>query len=254
MITVTGLTAERMKAIEAASVISGRISGDNLILTTYGGSEVDAGNVRGALGPTGPTGISLWLTTQPITTNITDNIVPEAVPGKNLQLGDLVMSTNASTLGYFGRVVTLNAKTNASIAYVSNLRGPTGGSQEEFDNMFEVGMSDWTSANTMSESEAVTGTVTTPKLFSAAAFRGAVRRLVTGSASVAVSSIGQSLAKASNAEAARQVIGVMDSTTTQQSLDKKPNSDEVKDIKPITLAAYNSLTTKSPTTLYLITG
>lgn len=46
MATVTGYTAARMALIEAASVISGVINGaGHLILTTYGGTEIDAGAV-----------------------------------------------------------------------------------------------------------------------------------------------------------------------------------------------------------------
>jgi microcystin-dependent protein len=41
---VTGLTKERMLVIEAASVVSGEINGSgHLILTTHGGTEIDAG-------------------------------------------------------------------------------------------------------------------------------------------------------------------------------------------------------------------
>jgi hypothetical protein len=50
---VTGLTAARMMAIEAASVVSGIVSGDNLILTKHDGSTINAGNVRGATGAPG---------------------------------------------------------------------------------------------------------------------------------------------------------------------------------------------------------
>jgi hypothetical protein len=56
MATVTGLTAARMLAIEAASVVSGAIVGNDLILTKFDSSTVNAGNVRGATGPTGPDG------------------------------------------------------------------------------------------------------------------------------------------------------------------------------------------------------
>lgn len=54
---ITGLTAARMLAIEAASVVSGAISGDNLILTKHDGSTVNAGNVRGPQGTQGIQGI-----------------------------------------------------------------------------------------------------------------------------------------------------------------------------------------------------
>lgn len=56
MATVTGLTAERMLAIEAASVVDGDVIGNNLILTKHDGTQIDAGNVRGPQGPQGPVG------------------------------------------------------------------------------------------------------------------------------------------------------------------------------------------------------
>lgn len=54
--TITGLTAQRMINIEQASVVSGRVEGDNLILTTKGGQPITAGNVRGPQGDPGPYG------------------------------------------------------------------------------------------------------------------------------------------------------------------------------------------------------
>lgn len=48
MATVTGLTAERMEAIEAASIVDGEVNGSgHLILTTHGGATIDAGSVIG---------------------------------------------------------------------------------------------------------------------------------------------------------------------------------------------------------------
>lgn len=54
--TITGLTAQRMIQIEQASVVSGRVEGDDLILTTKGGQPITAGNVRGPKGDPGPYG------------------------------------------------------------------------------------------------------------------------------------------------------------------------------------------------------
>lgn len=53
MATVTGLTATRMLAIEAASVVSGAVDGTthHLILTKHDASTIDAGNVQGPVGP-----------------------------------------------------------------------------------------------------------------------------------------------------------------------------------------------------------
>lgn len=59
MATVTGLTAARMLAIEAESVVDGDIIGDNLILTKHDGSQVNAGSVRGPQGIPGPAGTDL---------------------------------------------------------------------------------------------------------------------------------------------------------------------------------------------------
>ena len=50
MATVTGLTAARMLAIEAASIVDGAVDGSgDLILTTQGGTPINAGNVIGTV-------------------------------------------------------------------------------------------------------------------------------------------------------------------------------------------------------------
>jgi len=56
MTAVTGLTAARMAEIEAASVVSGEIVGDDLILTKFDASTVNAGDVRGPQGLQGDPG------------------------------------------------------------------------------------------------------------------------------------------------------------------------------------------------------
>lgn len=67
MTTVTGMTADRMLSIEAASVVDGDVVGDNLILTKHDGSQINAGSVRGPAGPEGPVGQDLAvLTAAPI--------------------------------------------------------------------------------------------------------------------------------------------------------------------------------------------
>lgn len=59
MATVTGLTAERMLEIEGATVVSGEIIGDHLILTKFDGSTVDTGALPpGPTGPQGPAGVA----------------------------------------------------------------------------------------------------------------------------------------------------------------------------------------------------
>ena len=63
MTTVTSLTADRMLAIEAASVVDGDVVGDNLILTKHDGSQINAGSVRGPAGSPGPVGQDLPILT-----------------------------------------------------------------------------------------------------------------------------------------------------------------------------------------------
>lgn len=59
MATITGLTAERMLEIEAASVVDGEVLADHLILTKHDGTTIDAGSVVGPQGPVGPAGSAL---------------------------------------------------------------------------------------------------------------------------------------------------------------------------------------------------
>lgn len=55
MATVTGLTAARMLQIENASVVGGSVAGEDLILTTRGGTPINAGKVKGSPGAPGGT-------------------------------------------------------------------------------------------------------------------------------------------------------------------------------------------------------
>lgn len=57
MAEVTGLTADRMLAIEAASIVGGVVDGSgHLILTRHDGSTIDAGYVVGPPGTGGSSG------------------------------------------------------------------------------------------------------------------------------------------------------------------------------------------------------
>lgn len=52
MAIVTGLTAERMLAIEGASIVNGSVDANgNLILSKKNGTQINAGNVKGPAGP-----------------------------------------------------------------------------------------------------------------------------------------------------------------------------------------------------------
>lgn len=56
MATINGLTAETMQEIRDAVIVGATVDGDNLILLTYGGGEINAGSVRGPQGDEGPIG------------------------------------------------------------------------------------------------------------------------------------------------------------------------------------------------------
>lgn len=56
MATVTGFTAERAQEIEDQAIVDGTVIGDDLILTRNNADTINAGNVRGAVGPAGPPG------------------------------------------------------------------------------------------------------------------------------------------------------------------------------------------------------
>ncbi len=56
MATITGYTSQRMKEMEDSIVIEGDVVENNLILTRYDGTQINAGNVRGTQGIQGPPG------------------------------------------------------------------------------------------------------------------------------------------------------------------------------------------------------
>ena len=51
MATVTGLTKDAMEAIRDGVIVDAEVVGNNLILTKFDASTIDAGNVRGPAGP-----------------------------------------------------------------------------------------------------------------------------------------------------------------------------------------------------------
>lgn len=59
LLTVTGLTAAKMQEIAGETIIDAAVVGDNLILTTRAGADINAGNVRGIQGLVGPPVVSL---------------------------------------------------------------------------------------------------------------------------------------------------------------------------------------------------
>lgn len=97
MTTVTGLTADRMLAIEAASVVDGDVVGDNLILTKHDGSTINAGSVRGPQGDQGVPGSDLAVLAS---RNILDvGIVNQIRAGRQLSATDFTNMGLAAPIG-----------------------------------------------------------------------------------------------------------------------------------------------------------
>lgn len=70
MTSVTGFTADHMQEIEDTTIVSGHIAGNNLILVTRAGTEINAGDVRGIQGIQGLPGATsiavVTSTTRPV--------------------------------------------------------------------------------------------------------------------------------------------------------------------------------------------
>lgn len=109
MATITGLDAARMKLIEAASIVTGVIRGDNLVLTTKGGTEVVAGNVRGPKGDKGDTGAK--------GTDADLSVARDIVRGSVIDLGDLTGAVNLATAnsGAITAITAINANLKARL-------------------------------------------------------------------------------------------------------------------------------------------
>lgn len=97
MTTVTGLTAERMLEIEAASVIDGDVIDEHLILTKHDGSTIDAGVVTGSPGPPGPLGTDLDVLVQQAILDI--GIPGQIRAGRQLTLADFTNLGLAAPVG-----------------------------------------------------------------------------------------------------------------------------------------------------------
>ena len=99
MATITGMTAARMLAIEAASVVDGDIVGDDLILTKHDGSQINAGDVRGPAGPTGPTGTDTTILTSTPVLDV--GMVGQIRAGRLLTPGDFTNIGLAAPIGLY---------------------------------------------------------------------------------------------------------------------------------------------------------
>lgn len=92
--TATGFTADRMLAIEAASVVDGDVVGDNLVLTRHDGSTIPAGNVRGPAGTNGINGDTVWASEK----LLNKNAYFEILNGANFATWYTFWQTNGGTV------------------------------------------------------------------------------------------------------------------------------------------------------------
>lgn len=96
MATITGLTAARMLAIEAETVVSGEIVGTNLILTQHDGTDIDAGDVSAAVPQSSVTvqgKVELATTTEAVTGTDTGRAVTPA--GVTAVFASKILASNA---------------------------------------------------------------------------------------------------------------------------------------------------------------
>lgn len=96
--TVTGLTAERMLEIEAASIIDGDVVGNDLILTRHDGTTIDAGSVKGPKGDPGSAGISVAQSGLPV---LDVGIVGQIRAGRQLSVVDFTSMGLGTPIGLF---------------------------------------------------------------------------------------------------------------------------------------------------------
>jgi hypothetical protein len=104
MVTVTGFTAARMLDIENSTVVDGDVVGDNLILKTRDDTEINAGSVRGVMGPAGSGHEICTSTTRPTylpgdegkTIYETDTNIVRIWTGTRFEIQGPIMCTSAS--------------------------------------------------------------------------------------------------------------------------------------------------------------
>lgn len=89
-------------------------------------NQAGGGN-GGEPGPQGPEGLSVWTTATQLNDSAnTTGVNPVAVAGRTVQVGDLVLSSHASSLGFYGRVTAVASQASVTVAYVASIRGATG--------------------------------------------------------------------------------------------------------------------------------
>lgn len=135
MATVNGMTAEAMQAIRDGAIVGAEIIGDNLILTLFDDSTIDAGVAKGTfLSPITGTHAAL-ASSNP--TPLLGQVVLATDPPKSFRIGD----------GVTPYVGLPEFHTNGSCQYVQTATGLTG---------VGTGGSDWTGLTLTFQSDGIT--------------------------------------------------------------------------------------------------
>lgn len=123
--SVTGLSAARMLAIEAGTIVDSEIIGDHLILTLYDGSTVDTGIVKGAAGANGLTPILAGSSISSLVIGLGEKIFA-IDPAMNVPfpVGSIVRAIGAVPTNYMTGNVT--AANNASVTINVTEKGGAG--------------------------------------------------------------------------------------------------------------------------------
>lgn len=80
----------------------------------------------GSPGAAGDPGLAIWSTAALLSTTTNTGIAPVAVAGRTPQVGDLIVSTHASSPGYLARITAVASASSVSTQYVTSIRGATG--------------------------------------------------------------------------------------------------------------------------------
>jgi microcystin-dependent protein len=138
MATVTGYTAARMLEIENETIVNASLDGDNLILVTREGTEIDVGSVRGSIGPTGSTGAA----GAGIAVGMLGNFPKSTLPSGWLNCDGSTKSiaTYPDLAAYLGTDYGGNGTTTFGLpSYAGRVMVGFDSTQSEFDSMGEAG-------------------------------------------------------------------------------------------------------------------
>lgn len=140
MATVTGFTAERMLAMEAATIVDGDVVGDNLILTRHDATTINAGSVRGPVGSPGITTAELAAILMPVGT-IVDYIGTTPPTDWLTMVGQTIANGQTTYPVLWGKIPT-SMKSGSSIV-MPDTRGKVSvgynSGDADFDAIGEIG-------------------------------------------------------------------------------------------------------------------